>query len=402
MTISTSIRSWFRHRIQWVKANPLLTILCSLLVVMLAAFVAVMFSKNLCWISPYLGITEKNKILTFLGIGMGGILLALQAVIANKRAQAMENAANSQAEANRNTEQGQRQERLKNAIEHLGHDSDSVRLGGAYELFHLAQDTKELRQTVMDILCAHIRRTTREEKYWRMHKFQPSEEVQSLLTLMFVEEHEVFKGCRINLQGSRLNGAKLPRARLYGAKLVEASLQGADLREAYLHGAELRETHLQRAILESARLHGADLREAKLQVACLYGAQLQGASLMDARLQGATLTSAHLEGIDYDNIGMPFAEHIRYGNGKKSMLHAAIFEGGLSREDVNSLVEGLLNEDAKRELREKLEPHIGKPENRQLPKNSYASTGAYTEKEAERWIAEYEEAMSEVPKADNG
>ena len=40
--------------------------------------------------------------------------------------------------------------------------SDSVRLGGAYELFHLAQDTEELRQTVLDILYAHIRRTTGE------------------------------------------------------------------------------------------------------------------------------------------------------------------------------------------------------------------------------------------------
>ena len=35
-----------------------------------------------------------------------------------------------------------------------------MRLGGAYELFHLAQDTEELRQTVLDILCAHIRQTT--------------------------------------------------------------------------------------------------------------------------------------------------------------------------------------------------------------------------------------------------
>ena len=58
-----------------------------------------------------------------------------------------------QTDANQNTEQVQRQERLKNAIEHLGHDSDSVRLGGAYELFHLAKDTPDLRQTcVMDIL----------------------------------------------------------------------------------------------------------------------------------------------------------------------------------------------------------------------------------------------------------
>ena len=100
---------------------------------------------------------------------MGGVLLALQAVIANKRSVAMEKAANAQADAakqqakaNQNTEQGQRQERLKNAIEHLDSSSDSLRLGGIYELFHLAEDTIEWRQTVLDILCAHIRRTTRE------------------------------------------------------------------------------------------------------------------------------------------------------------------------------------------------------------------------------------------------
>ena len=79
----------------------------------------------------------KYEALKFLGIGMGGVLLTMQAVIANKRAKAMENTAKAQADAakaqaqateeqakaNKNTEQGQRQERLKNAIEHLGHES---------------------------------------------------------------------------------------------------------------------------------------------------------------------------------------------------------------------------------------------------------------------------------------
>ena len=68
------------------------------------------------------------------------------------------------------------------------------------------QDTKELRQTVLDILCAHIRRTTGEKKYREDYPSKPSEEVQSLLTLLFVQDHKVFKGCHINLQGSWLNG----------------------------------------------------------------------------------------------------------------------------------------------------------------------------------------------------
>ena len=137
MSSFASIRSYFEHPIRWIKR--ILSLqggLIFLLVVLFSAFVAVMTSEAAeKIIGQLLGFglseeNEKNKILMFLGIGMGGVLLALQAVIANTRAQAMVDAATAQAEANENTERGQRQERLKNAIEHLGHDSDSVRLGG--------------------------------------------------------------------------------------------------------------------------------------------------------------------------------------------------------------------------------------------------------------------------------
>ena len=512
MTTDTTAET---NLIQWVKTNPLLTILWSLLVVMLAVFVAAMFSKNLCWISPYLGLTDKNKILTFLGIGMGGILLALQAVIANRRAKAMEDTAKAQAKAteeqakaNENTERGQRQERLKNAIEHLGHISDSVRLGGAYELFHLAQDTEDLRQTVMDILCAHIRRTTGERKYREDYPSKPSEEVQSLLTLLFVQNHEVFKGCHINLQGSWLNGADLMKARLekavltqaymhkavlngahlqkailIGACLHEASLKGAHLDKAdlvavRLDGASLVGAKLPEATLDDARLHGADLSRAQLYRATLIGAQLNGAKLVGAwlhmasldeaqlhgarlddaqfhearllhaqlhgaslvgvelygarlvgaRLHGADLTqarlhganlhsvelqgailnqvhfqetnfgSANLQGVksDWRSIDQPFADRMGDGINKNSDLSGAIFAGGLSHEDVDSIVKDLSDEKA-RQLRAKLEPHIGKPASNQLPEDSGAIIGAYTKKEAEQWIAEYEKAVLKVP-----
>ena len=132
-------------------------------------------AKTIKWIADRLGISDgdkqKSEILKFLGIGMGGILVALQALVSYKRAKAMEDTAGSQAKAteeqakaNENTVQEMWQERLKNAIEYLGSQSDSVRLSGAYELFHVAkdpkEDAKELRQTVLDILCAHIRWTT--------------------------------------------------------------------------------------------------------------------------------------------------------------------------------------------------------------------------------------------------
>ena len=199
--------------------------LIGLLVVLVVVFVVVMSSDCPKWIFNLLGIDENGKAkyetLKFLGIGMGGVLVALQALMSYKRAKAMEKTAGAQArateeqaKANEHTEQGQRQDRLKNAIEHLGHKSDSVRLGGAYELLYLVEEVKESRRMVFDILCAHIRRTTGEIEYRETHESKPSAEVQSLLTLLFVQKHEVFKGLHINLEGSWLNGADLKEARL--------------------------------------------------------------------------------------------------------------------------------------------------------------------------------------------
>ena len=185
-------------------------------------FVAVMVFKPVeRWVGRGLGLSEseKNKILTFLGLGIGGILVVMEVA-------ALSGAVNEQAKANQNTEQGQMQERLKNAIEHLGHASDSVRLGGAYELIHLAIDTKNLRWTIWEMLCDHIRLTTSKKEYREKYKSKPSEEIQSLLNLLFVQKYEVFKGLYINLKGSWLNGADLIRARLHGANLTSARLQG--------------------------------------------------------------------------------------------------------------------------------------------------------------------------------
>ena len=416
----------------------MLTVLMIVLTVLVILFGAVFLSDNPEWTVTHLGMSKKEfakyEALKFLGIGMGGVLLALQAMMSYRRAKALEDTV-------RNAEQGQRQERLKNAIEHLGHEKDSVRLGGAYELFHLAEETKEWRQTILDILCAHIRRTTGEDEYRKKHPSKPSEEVQSLLTLLFVQKYEVFKGLQINLQGSWLNGADLQRAHLEKADLTKVWLQGAKLHEARLQSTKLSYAQMQRATLFRAGLQEADLWEARLQEAWLWevwlqGANLsrarlqraslwaahlqgallqraclQGARLSDARLQGTELFEAHLQGAELERAYLQgatsqrqyagtFERRVRDKRGKESDLERVDFQGGLSQENIDSLAEGLSDEKEK-ELRDRLEPHIDQPISHELPKNSGAITGAYTAEEAEQWIAEYNEAMSEVPGDDN-
>ena len=154
-----------------------MSFLIVLLVLAFGAFVGVLFFE--CaekYISKLLGLSEKNEVLKFLGISMGGILVALQALMSYEARQgdgevpqnAQVKATKEQAKANENTEQGQRQERLKNAIEHLGHKSDSVRIGGAYELFHLVEDAENRKVApngVQHSLRSYLPNDRRKRKY---------------------------------------------------------------------------------------------------------------------------------------------------------------------------------------------------------------------------------------------
>lgn len=407
------------------------TVLIALLVFALGAFVCLLFIPQAGHsISSVLGMHQKAETLKFLGIGAAGVLVALNALMSYKRAREMEAVARAQADAaveqarataeqaraSRDAELGRRHQRLHNGIEHMGHESVAVRLGGAYELFHLARDTEALRQPVLDILCSHIRRATEQDTYRRRHRSNPSEEVQSLLNLLFASPRGICKGLRIDLQGSWLNGATLCAAYLCGANLAEVRLQGADLVGAQLQGADLSWAHLQVAGLSWAKLQGADLVGARLDAASLSKAKLQGADLARSMLRGASLGRAHLQGAfivganlqgadlteaqfqgvrSYVDYPESFAERVTQSIGEETDLSGAIFGGGLTLEEMESILDGMYHETANA-LREKLTPHIGKRISYELPEHSGAVIGTYTEEDAEKWIAEYQEATGEA------
>ena len=412
-------------------SSILQNVLIALLVLALLAFVFLLFVPGAgVQISARLSLHQKTEAFKFTAIGAAGLLLALNALMAAKRTRQLEQVVNAHAEAaseqaraateqsraSRDAELGRRHDRLHNGVEHLGHESVAVRLGGAYELFHLAEDTEALRQPVLDILCSHIRRTTGQDLYRRRHRSNPSEEVQSMLSLLFASRRGICKGLEIDLQGSWLNGATLCAGYLCGANLAEARLQGADLVGAQLQGADLSWSHLQAAGLSWARLQGADLVGARLDAASLTRAnlqgadlarsmlrgaalgrtQFQGASIVGANLQGADLTDAQLQGVrshvDYPD---SFEQRITQSIGEETDPSGAVFGGGLTQEEVESILDGMYHE-AANALREKLTPHVDKRTSYELPDHCGASVGTYTDEDAEQWIAEYAEATAAV------
>jgi hypothetical protein len=100
-----------------------------------------------------------------------------------------------------------------------------------------------------------------------------------------------------DLQGSDLEGLRIPFSRWRGANFSNTVLRNADC-----HGADLVEADFRRSDLSGANLRGADLRGADFTEAILHQADLRGARVEGARFRGAhlrrTLTDAPLPGLE--------------------------------------------------------------------------------------------------------
>jgi uncharacterized protein YjbI with pentapeptide repeats len=188
------------------------------------------------------------------------------------------------------------------AVDQLGADDITVRLGGIYALERIAKDSPADQRTVVEVVSAFVREKARPAAPAKdgisaadAGPARPNTDVQAALTVL--GRLPVRKGVhRADLTGADLSGAELNRANLAEARLHRTNLNGAQLNELVLTGASLLGANLTGARLAGADLSGADLADANLTGARLAGADLTGAVLVETNLTGARLDEARLRG----------------------------------------------------------------------------------------------------------
>ena len=330
---------------------------------------------------------DRETVIKYLGFSISGLAILWGIYVANRRAEAME--------------EGNRQTVFRDALTHLGSESVVTRVAGVYILHGLAQREESMRPVIGETLLAHIRVGTQESEYQEKNKSRPSNDIKLLLEFLFCgEERFLFETQSVDLRQAYLQGANLMNARLHGANLSRAQLQGAHLDGAQLQGADLNGAQLQGADLMGSQLQGVHLSSALLQGAYLNGAQLQGANLSGAQLQGVHLSSALLQGAYsgapqlqgaystglWSIYPVSFEEQIHNRIGKESDLSGVVFSGGLTQEEVDK-IEGT------DDLKKRLQSCVGRAASHELPENSGAITGKYTQEDANNWLAEYWKAF---------
>lgn len=203
----------------------------------------------------------------------------------------------------------QRDSRFSKGVELLGNANESARTGAAYSLFFLAKDyPEEFAKPVFEILCSHVRSITTTEEYKKRNEERPSNEIQSILDLLFRndESRHIFDGLNANLAYSNLIGANLSEAYLFRlTNLLEADLSGAKLLCANLPGATLIRTKFICANLSGSNLAISILSETNLSRADLSGVNLSLVDLSSATIDNTTFSKeTNLDGVDMSQIDL--------------------------------------------------------------------------------------------------
>jgi uncharacterized protein YjbI with pentapeptide repeats len=245
------------------------------------------------------------------------------------------------AETLRVSQEGQITERFTRAVDQLGSDDVTIRLGGIYALDRIAADSPQDYVPAMQVLASYVRgsspRTTAISTPGAVGSTSPDLpiDVQAVLTILGGRT-EPWPAPRC----LDLSGADLAFANLANANLVGICLERTDLANANLVGANLRGVTISGAILTHANLTGADLSlalldSAVLRMASMAGANLTEANLLNADAGGAILPDADLRGANLTGANLSNATLFQANVSEALLLDANLTGALLSGADLS-------------------------------------------------------------------
>lgn len=303
-------RCFGRHHAQgigrWgirVKTTVITRDVLFLLVGFVIALIVITFVEGLSYWNFFWSNTEqlRNVAIIFAAV-FGFPLLIWRSSAASKSANA--------------AEQGNITDRYSKAVDQLGNENRSIRVGGIYALERIARDSPPDHWTIMEVLASFIRQELLVPSgateialllsTQAVIKEVPARQADNYAALKVLgrrnsdhdDKNELLHLDMTNLDGALLQEMNLTRIDFFRAILRRSALQGANLTGANLGKADLRTARLQNAILINVNLKGTHLNGAKFYEAILTNADLRGVDL--SKVQGLTEKQTASAQLDQD------------------------------------------------------------------------------------------------------
>ncbi|MEB3193173.1 MAG: pentapeptide repeat-containing protein [Snowella sp.] len=176
-------------------------------------------------------------------------------------------------------------ERFSKAVEQLGEESITVRLGAIYSLERIAKDSKYDHWTIMEVLTAFIREKSNDD---RKPDSKIPQDIQAALTVIGRRntksdiQNEMLYLDNIDFSGAELRNANFSNIYFAKTKFNYANLYQVKFNNALLYSAEFKYAHLHKADFTDANLTNADLSNANFTDANLTNADIENTKIFNS------------------------------------------------------------------------------------------------------------------------
>jgi hypothetical protein len=259
------------------------------------------------------------------------------------------------------SQEGQITDRFSRAVDQLGSDDLTARLGGIYALERIARDSPRDYGPVMEVLTAFARQESPlpangvatpaasappipvevEAVFKVIGRRTPAQvlaelDAGSCLELTGINAvgadlagYDLRNTCwdRSDLRGATLNRAELSDATFVDSTLIQANLDSIEAQGANFYQSDLTLANLSRANLREANFLAANLSTATLQGTDLTGADLIGTNLRNALLLGSDLGEANVLDADFTGAVLSDADLTTVEGLTAEQIEPAIVDG---------------------------------------------------------------------------
>ena len=243
--------------------------------VLIIITIYILFDTMACWAYPYNDNRNGVFLKDIFGVA-GGLIILVGLFISYRRTKSFEDSVKNTKETNLN-------EQFKNAVEHLGSESEPIILGGVAELNGLADNHPEkFAQVVMDILSSYCRSEASIDKQETPIKWNV---IQSIIEYLGKAKH--FKNFEINLSNTNLKNVKIDKMNLNNWNFTNSILPEwigySKFNNCNFNDAKLLKGNLYSNTIENCSLEAFLVEESNISIAKISGASIGNMIFIDSQ-----------------------------------------------------------------------------------------------------------------------
>ena len=251
-------RNQFTNVLAHSLTYSILFVMWALFALMTYSFIQVMIDPS--WLAIFydlLGTEEKKGTLTFIGIGMGGVLALINGITLYSRA-------HEQERHNELIEKGHIEDRFRFASQGLESENPVMRISAVHQFYYLAKHHLEsdFRNNIFGILCNYLYDIASKK---RTHTSEtiPTREYQKLLSVLFMPGSKLSFGFHIRFQLSKACPNLMITSYLFPFSKFNLNCSHVNFTNLDLSNACFTYGKFEKVNFMGANLEGADFRYAK-------------------------------------------------------------------------------------------------------------------------------------------